>query len=82
VRNKAAARPGLVPILGARTRAQLDDNLGAIGVTLDGAQVTRLDQASATAPGFPHEFLGTDRLRGMVTGGKWDELHGAGRIVG
>jgi len=81
VRGKAAARPGIVPILGARTRAQLDDNLGALAVALDGAQMARLDQASTIPPGFPHEFLGTERFRGMVTGGKWGDLDGAGRVV-
>lgn len=81
MRGKAAARPGLVPILSARTRAQLGDNLGALALALDGAQAVRLDEASAVPPGFPHEFLGTERFRGMVTGGKWGELAGAGRVV-
>ena len=69
VRRTTADRPGLVPILGARTRARLDDNLGALALTLNDAQAARLDTASAVPPGFPHEFLSGERCRAMVTGG-------------
>ena len=52
------ARPGVVsPILGARTFAQLEANFKALGLALTQAQVTRLDEASAPAPVFPHGFL-------------------------
>ena len=45
------------PIVGARTLAQLDDNLGALQVELDPGQQARLDEASAIELGFPHEAL-------------------------
>jgi aryl-alcohol dehydrogenase-like predicted oxidoreductase len=45
------------PIIGARTLAQLEGNLGALEVVLDEAQWARLDAASHVAPGFPHELL-------------------------
>jgi aryl-alcohol dehydrogenase-like predicted oxidoreductase len=44
-------------IVGARTLAQLDDNLGALEVQLDAKQQARLEQASAIDLGFPHETL-------------------------
>ena len=45
------------PNVGARTLAQLDDNLGALQVELDPGQQARLDEASAIELGFPHEAL-------------------------
>jgi aryl-alcohol dehydrogenase-like predicted oxidoreductase len=47
----------VAPLVGARTLAQLDDNLGVFDVTLDPAQQARLAQASEVDLGFPHETL-------------------------
>jgi aryl-alcohol dehydrogenase-like predicted oxidoreductase len=41
-------------IIGARDEAQLRDNLGAIGWSLDAAQMARLDEASAVTPAYPY----------------------------
>jgi aryl-alcohol dehydrogenase-like predicted oxidoreductase len=51
-------RAGIVPILGARTREQLDDNLAALSVRLTAAELDRLDRASEIPLGFPHDFPG------------------------
>ena len=45
------------PILGARTVAQIEDNLGAVGWTLDADARKRLDDASAIEIGYPYEFI-------------------------
>ncbi len=51
-------QPGVVsPILGARTLSQLEDNLGALDVTLSAAQMTVLDKASRPKLNFPADFL-------------------------
>ena len=52
-------------IFGARTVAQVQDNLKAADVTLNATQMTRLDAASAFDVGYPYEFLG------RLTGGRW-----------
>ncbi|MDE2442122.1 MAG: aldo/keto reductase, partial [Betaproteobacteria bacterium] len=57
------------PLLGARTLAQLDDNLGALDVALGADHLARLNAASTFAPGFPHEFLTYDFIRAGLTGG-------------
>ena len=44
-------------IFGARTIAQLDDNLAAIDLALTPAQVAALDQASAFDLGYPYGFI-------------------------
>jgi len=41
-------------IVGARTEAQLRDNLGAVGWSLTPEQVRRLDEASARPPIYPY----------------------------
>ncbi|MFN8542800.1 MAG: aldo/keto reductase [Candidatus Binatia bacterium] len=44
-------------ILGARTVAQLDDNLGALGRTIPPAVMDRLEQASALPEEYPNMFI-------------------------
>jgi aryl-alcohol dehydrogenase-like predicted oxidoreductase len=41
-------------VIGARTEAQLRDNLGAVGWSLTAEQVARLDAASAATPAYPY----------------------------
>lgn len=41
-------------IIGARNEAQLRDNLGAVGWSLDAEQMKRLDAASAVAAPYPY----------------------------
>ena len=51
-------RPGVTaPILGARTMRQLEDNLGAVGWSLSGEQMTKLTTASDVALPYPYDFL-------------------------
>lgn len=71
VRHKATTSPAaLIPILGARTLAQLDDNLAALNVTLSNDQVRRLDEVSAVPLGFPHEMLTSEGNRKRIAGGR------------
>jgi aryl-alcohol dehydrogenase-like predicted oxidoreductase len=49
------------PIIGARTMAHLEDNLGASGWSLTSEQVNRLDQASAQPLPYPYESLAQQR---------------------
>jgi aryl-alcohol dehydrogenase-like predicted oxidoreductase len=63
-------RPGVTsPILGARNVEQLDDNLGALTFTLSDDQRRRLDEASAIALGWPHDFLAQPGVRENLAGG-------------
>ena len=51
-------RPGVTStIIGARTMAQLEDNLAAADVTLRPEQVTKLDALSTPKLNFPHDFI-------------------------
>ena len=46
-------------IFGARTVAQLDDNLAAVDLTLSPAQIEKLDAASKFDLGYPYDFIKT-----------------------
>jgi aryl-alcohol dehydrogenase-like predicted oxidoreductase len=59
----------VIPLLGARNVAQLEDNLGALDVRLDPAHLATLDAASAIEPGFPHDFLGLPSTKELIFGG-------------
>ncbi|CAI8784563.1 aldo/keto reductase [Pseudomonas serbica] len=61
------AKPGVIPLLGARTLAQMGDNLACLDFQLDAEQVASLDQLSTLELGYPHDFI--QRTRGIVLGG-------------
>lgn len=68
-------QPGVViPIIGARTPAQLKDNLGSVDLTLEEPQLKRLDDASRIEPGFPHDFFTSETVRGYTYGGMFDRI--------
>lgn len=58
----------IIPILGARTEKQLRDNLGCLEFELSEEQVERLNLASPIDLGFPHSFLASDHVRGLIFG--------------
>jgi len=66
------ARPGVIPILGARTLAQLDDNLAASSVRLTADQMAELDGLTAPAPCYPHDYL--SKVQPIVHAGFHDRL--------
>jgi hypothetical protein len=55
------------PIIGARTLDQLEDDLGALDLTLSDAALADLETAGAIELGFPH-FLERPMTRNMVFG--------------
>ena len=68
--NWLLQKPGVTSvILGARTAAQLEDNLGCLKFTLSTSQMERLDEVSHTPLGYPHEFLASDSVTKYVFGG-------------
>ena len=60
---------GVMPIVGARTLAQFEDNLGALSLRLSDAQLQQLDVASAVSLGFPHDFMRLAVPRNNIFGG-------------
>ena len=57
-----------IPIVGARKVEQIRDTMGAVNVTLEAAQVERLDAVSAVSLGFPGDFLQDDGVLDLLRG--------------
>jgi aryl-alcohol dehydrogenase-like predicted oxidoreductase len=57
------------PIIGARTVAQAEDNLGALGVNLSPEHLQRLDLASRPEPIFPARFVDSPMVQQLIFGG-------------
>ena len=66
----ARSSTALIPILGANNLAQLESNLGALGLELTPAQAERLDRISAVPLGFPHEAIGPDGYGLRIAAGR------------
>jgi len=61
-------RATIVPIVGARNVTQLEDALGCLEFELTDDQRRRLDEVAPIDLGFPHSFLGSDHVRGLIFG--------------
>ncbi|WAS90133.1 aldo/keto reductase [Nannocystis punicea] len=70
--HAAAAPTARIPILGPRTREQLDAALAALTLELSPAQLARLDAASAIPLGTPHRQVQDNQAR--ITGGNPESL--------
>ena len=64
----------IVPIVGARTEAQLRDNIGALEVDLSPEHLGRLSDASGFNLGFPRDFLESEDVRGLIFGDTFDRI--------
>jgi aryl-alcohol dehydrogenase-like predicted oxidoreductase len=64
----------VIPIVGARSAAQLADNLGCLDVRLTREQLDRLAAASAFQLGFPRSFLESDHVRGLIFGRTYERI--------
>ncbi|RED37420.1 aldo/keto reductase [Paenibacillus sp. VMFN-D1] len=62
-------KPGVTsPIVGARTLQQLEQNLGALEVSLNDDQLKRLNDVSNFEAGYPHDFIESPMIKGLVFG--------------
>jgi len=64
----------IIPILGARQLAQLQDNLGSLGLSLSVEQVRILDDATRIELGVPHDFYQREKVREFAYGGLRDQI--------
>ena len=60
--------PFLIPILGARTEAQLQDNLKCLDVALTDEDCAALAGAKSFDPGFPTTFLQSAGMKKLIYG--------------
>ncbi|MBM9464046.1 aldo/keto reductase [Aeromicrobium sp. YIM 150415] len=64
----------VVPILGATSIAQMDENLASIEIRLSDEQVNRLDEASAVPLDYPHHYLASPMARSFRSGGLYERI--------
>jgi aryl-alcohol dehydrogenase-like predicted oxidoreductase len=64
----------VIPIVGARRIAQLEDNLASLELELTPAQVSALNEASAIEMGFPHDFYENETVKTFTYGGLRDKI--------
>lgn len=68
-------QPGLIiPILGCRTLAQLEDNLGCLELRLNDEQLTALGALANFTPDFPSSFLHSGHVRNLIFGDTFARL--------
>lgn len=79
--NWARRQPGVLPIVGARTAAQMADNLGALDFTLTAEQTARLGGLNGFRPGFPLDFLTGDDVRELIFGESFAQIDHPGSVV-
>ncbi|MBK8900952.1 MAG: aldo/keto reductase [Anaerolineaceae bacterium] len=61
-------KSSIIPIIGARTLVQVEDNLAALEWELSHDELNQLSEASPIALGFPHDFLADDEVRHLIFG--------------
>jgi aryl-alcohol dehydrogenase-like predicted oxidoreductase len=66
--NWVRQQPGVIPIVGARTVAQIEDNLGALDFTLTDKQLAHVGKLNEFRLGFPLSFLTDDHVRNLIFG--------------
>lgn len=63
-----------IPIVGARTEAQIKDSLDCLNFTLPEKMMQRLNEVSKIDLGFPHEFLKEAMINDLVYSGKMNDI--------
>jgi len=58
----------IIPILGARTLPQMEENLGTLDLELNSEQLAKIDAISGFRIGFPRDFLMGDEVLHLVHG--------------
>jgi aryl-alcohol dehydrogenase-like predicted oxidoreductase len=66
--------PRAIPIMGARTEAQLRDNLGAVDVTIPDELYERLETTSRRPLAWPHEMFSSPAQTGFTYGGYLESI--------
>ena len=66
--------PRAIPIVGARTRRQLEESLAAVDLVLPDPLFERLERVSRVAQAWPHALLASPAQTGFTYGGYLDRI--------
>lgn len=64
--------PRIIPIIGAKTLAQFEDNMKCLEFALSDEHFRLLNEASRIEEGFPHEFLASEGVHKALFGETYD----------
>lgn len=64
----------MIPIIGARKVSQIEDSLGALNIEIPTELMNELNEVSKVDLGFPHQFLGNERIMDIVYAGTHDKI--------
>jgi len=64
----------MIPIIGARTEAQIKDNLGCLEFALEPEHLDHLTECTALQLGYPHDLLTSDMYTNLVYGNTFDSI--------
>ncbi|KAF0248625.1 MAG: putative oxidoreductase, partial [bacterium] len=64
----------IIPIIGARTKSQLKDNLSCLDLSLTKEQLLKLDEVSKIELGFPNELYTKEMVTTFVYGGLKEQI--------
>ncbi|MGD8210604.1 MAG: aldo/keto reductase [Desulfobacterales bacterium] len=62
----------IIPIIGARRRSQLKDNMACVEFTLDETHLQQLNEVSRIELGFPHDFVANEMVQNFAYAGMRD----------
>lgn len=65
----------IIPIIGARSVEQLEDNLGALEVELGELHLSQIEDNTAIEQRFPNNFIESDFIRNLIFAGAEEKLH-------
>ena len=61
----------IIPLIGARDLAQLQENLGCLEISLPETALSKLNEVSSISPGFPHDMLATNTPGNLIDHRTW-----------
>lgn len=64
----------IIPVIGARTEAQIVDSLGCLNFDIPADKLALLDEITKIEPGFPHDMLAGPQATELLYGGMFDRL--------
>ena len=64
----------MIPIVGATSVLQLEDNVGSLEVKLSEERIKQIQKVKTFDPGFPEEFMNAPNIKSLIYGNSYDKL--------
>lgn len=64
----------IIPLVGATSVAQLEDNIGSLDVELTQEEIQEIGSVTNFKPGFPAEFMDSPNVKSLMFGNTYDKI--------